>query len=296
MQEQLQKLAVSKQEVLHCLGIVGAGFLYSLGINLFVVPAGLYTGGIMGFAQLLRTLFLHVTGLELKIDIAGIINYAINLPILCIAWRRIDHRVVFKTLLSVTSTTVFLSLVPRTGILGGDKLAECLIGGMLCGCGIGITLWIGGTSGGMDVIGMMLLKRGSHTSIGHVNLIWNLALYAICAAAFNLSTAIYSILFSFISTTAMDKLHMQNINVEVTVVTKVLSPEMEHEILVDLHRGITRYEGVGEYTGQPVHIFYILVTKYEISRLRAIVCKHDPHAFIVAKDGAVVYGNYKRKI
>ncbi len=97
MQEQLQKLAVSKQEVLHCLGIVGAGFLYSLGINLFVVPAGLYTGGIMGFAQLLRTLFLHVTGLELKIDIAGIINYAINLPILCIAWRRIDHRVVFKT-------------------------------------------------------------------------------------------------------------------------------------------------------------------------------------------------------
>ena len=43
MQEQLQKLAVSKQEVLHCLGIVGAGFLYSLGINLFVVPAGLYT-------------------------------------------------------------------------------------------------------------------------------------------------------------------------------------------------------------------------------------------------------------
>ena len=161
MQEQLQKLAVSKQEVLHCLGIVGAGFLYSLGINLFVVPAGLYTGGIMGFAQLLRTLFLHVTGLELKIDIAGIINYAINLPILCIAWRRIDHRVVFKTLLSVTSTTVFLSLVPRTGILGGDKLAECLIGGMLCGCGIGITLWMGGTSGGMDVIGMMLLKRGS---------------------------------------------------------------------------------------------------------------------------------------
>ena len=47
MQEQLQKLAVSKQEVLHCLGIIGAGFLYSLGINLFVVPAGLYTGGIL---------------------------------------------------------------------------------------------------------------------------------------------------------------------------------------------------------------------------------------------------------
>lgn len=296
MQESLHKLAVSRSDVFRCAGIVAGAMLYSLGLNLFVVPAGLYTGGIMGFAQLLRTLIVHLTGLEMKFDIAGVINYAINLPILCIAWRRVDHRAVFKTLLSVTSTTIFLSLVPRMDILGGDKLAECLIGGMLCGCGIGVTLWMGGTSGGMDVIGMMLLKKGSHTSIGHVNLIWNLALYAICAAAFNLSTAIYSILFSFVSTTAMDKLHMQNINVEVTVVTKILSPEMEREILVDLHRGITRYEGIGEYTGQPVHIFYILVNKYEIGQLRAIVLKHDPHAFIVAKDGAVVYGNYKKKL
>ena len=296
MQESLHKLAVSRSDVFRCAGIVAGAVLYSLGLNLFVVPAGLYTGGIMGFAQLLRTLIVHLTGLEMKFDIAGVINYAINLPILCIAWRRVDHRAVFKTLLSVTSTTIFLSLAPRMDILGGDKLAECLIGGMLCGCGIGVTLWMGGTSGGMDVIGMMLLKKGSHTSIGHVNLIWNLALYAICAAAFNLSTAIYSILFSFVSTTAMDKLHMQNINVEVTVVTKILSPEMEREILVDLHRGITRYEGIGEYTGQPVHIFYILVNKYEIGQLRAIVLKHDPHAFIVAKDGAVVYGNYKKKL
>lgn len=296
MQESLHKLAVSRSDFFRCVGIVAGAVLYSLGLNLFVVPAGLYTGGIMGFAQLLRTLIVHLTGLEMKFDIAGVINYAINLPILCIAWRRVDHRAVFKTLLSVTSTTIFLSLVPRMDILGGDKLAECLIGGMLCGCGIGVTLWMGGTSGGMDVIGMMLLKKGSHTSIGHVNLIWNLALYAICAAAFNLSTAIYSILFSFVSTTAMDKLHMQNINVEVTVVTKILSPEMEREILVDLHRGITRYEGIGEYTGQPVHIFYILVNKYEIGQLRAIVLKHDPHAFIVAKDGAVVYGNYKKKL
>ena len=241
-------------------------------------------------AALRRAFALHGT------PKAVVVVHLYGIPILFIAWKRLDHRVVFKTLLSVTSTTIFLSLVPRTGILHGDKLAECLIGGILCGCGIGITLWMGGTSGGMDVIGMMLIKKGSHTSIGHVNLFWNMALYAICAAAFNLSTAIYSILFSFISTTAMDKLHMQNINVEVTVVTKILSPEMEHEILVDLHRGITRYEGIGEYTGEPVHIFYILVTKYEISRLRAIVCKHDPHAFIVAKDGAVVYGNYKRKI
>ena len=292
----MQKKLFPASELLHCLGILGGTLLYALGMNLFVVPAGLYTGGIMGLSQLLRTFLLRATGWAPAIDIAGLINYAVNLPMLALAWRRLDHRVVLKTLLSVTGTTLFLSLVPRTDILSGDQLARCLIGGMLCGCGIGLLLWMGGTSGGMDLLGMMLIKSGSHTSIGHVNLCWNLMLYAICACAFSLSTAIYSILFSFVSTTAMDKLHMQNINVEVTVVTKILSPEMEHEILVDLHRGITRMDGIGEYTGDPVHVFYILVSKYEIGRLRAIIMKYDPRAFIVAKDGAVIYGNYKRKV
>ena len=292
----MQKKLLPVSELLHCLGILGGTLLYSLGMNLFVVPAGLYTGGIMGLSQLLRTFLLRATGWAPAIDIAGLINYAINLPMLLLAWRRLDHRVVLKTLLSVTGTTLFLSLVPRTDILSGDQLARCLIGGMLCGCGMGLLLWMGGTSGGMDLLGMMLIKSGSHTSIGHVNLCWDLMLYTICACAFSLSTAIYSILFSFVSTTAMDKLHMQNINVEVTVVTKILSPEMEHEILVDLHRGITRMDGIGEYTGDPVHVFYILVSKYEIGRLRAIIMKYDPHAFIVAKDGAVIYGNYKRKV
>lgn len=292
----MQKKVLPVSELLHCLGILGGTLLYSLGMNLFVVPAGLYTGGIMGLSQLLRTFLLRATGWAPAIDIAGLINYAINLPMLVLAWRQLDHRVVLKTLLSVTGTTLFLSLVPHTDILSGDQLARCLIGGMLCGCSIGLLLWMGGTSGGMDLLGMMLIKSGSHTSIGHVNLCWNLMLYTICACAFSLSTAIYSILFSFVSTTAMDKLHMQNINVEVTVVTKILSPEMEHEILVDLHRGITRMDGIGEYTGDPVHVFYILVSKYEIGRLRAIIMKYDPHAFIVAKDGAVIYGNYKRKV
>ena len=134
----------------------------------------------MGLAQLLRTLLIHLTGWTPKIDIAGLLNYAINLPVLLIAWRRLDHTVVLKTLLAVTGITVFLMIIPRTDILSGDQLARCLIGGILCGGSIGIILWMGGTSGGMDVIGMMLIKSGSHTSIGHVNLAWNLMLYTVC--------------------------------------------------------------------------------------------------------------------
>ena len=100
MQSSMQKKFFPASELLHCLGILGGTLLYSLGMNLFVVPAGLYTGGIMGLSQLLRTFLLRATGWTPAIDIAGLINYAINLPMLLLAWRRLDHRVVLKTLLS----------------------------------------------------------------------------------------------------------------------------------------------------------------------------------------------------
>ena len=131
MQSSMQKSVPAAGELPRCLGILGGTLLYSLGMNLFVVPAGLYTGGIMGLSQLLRTLILHLTGWTPAIDIAGLINYAINIPMLLLAWKRLDHRVVLKTLLSVTGTTVFLSLIPRTDILSGDQLARCLIEGVL---------------------------------------------------------------------------------------------------------------------------------------------------------------------
>ena len=99
MQSSMQKSGFSANELLRCLGILGGTLLYSLGMNLFVVPAGLYTGGIMGLSQLLRTFLLQWAGWTPKIDIAGFINYAINLPMLLLAWKRLDHRIVLKTLL-----------------------------------------------------------------------------------------------------------------------------------------------------------------------------------------------------
>ena len=296
MQEPLQKPAFSKQALLHCAGIVGAGLLYSLGINLFVVPTGLYTGGIMGFAQLLRTLFLHLTGLELKIDIAGIINYAINLPILCIAWKRLDHRVVFKTLLSVTSTTVFMSLLPRTDILHGDQLAECLIGGILCGFALGLALTCGCSTGGLDVVGLCLTKRGSRFTVGRFSLGFNIMLYVACAFLFDLRTAIYSVIYTVFCALFIDRGHQQNINVQVLIFTKDTDPALPQRIMSRIGRGLTYWEGKGAYTGSDIRVLCVCVSKFETADLQETVHEIDPHAFFIVQEGVRIGGNFIRKI
>ena len=143
------------------MAVLGA-FIYSIGINLFVVPAGLITGGMMGFCQLLRSILLTLLGIKsLSFDLTGIIYYVLNVPLFIIAYRSLGHVFFRNTLLCTTAYTVFLSIVPipSTPIVE-DVLTGCLLGGVISGVGTGIALTSGCCGGGLDIIGLYMSKKG----------------------------------------------------------------------------------------------------------------------------------------
>ena len=281
------------------LGAMGGAVVYALGINLFIVPVSLYSGGIMGFAQVIRTVLVEYMHLPVQnFDVAGVIYYLINAPILLLSMKRIGRRFFAKTVLCVTIVTVLLSVIPIPAqpILPDDTLACCVIGGIICGLGMGIALKCGGSLGGTDIVGMMLIKWRRDFRVGRVNMTVNVLLYGICLFLFNVPTVIYSLIYAFVSAFAIDKVHAQTINVEVRVITKKKDDELEKEILAQLDRGVTKWGAVGAYTDEPVHVLYILASKYELSQLKNIVYKHDPHAFVVIDEGVSVVGNYKTRL
>lgn len=273
--------------------VLGA-FLYALGINLFVVPSGFYTGGVMGLCQVIRTLLDKVC--VLPFDVTGVLYYAINIPLLVIAWFRIDRAFVGRTLLCVTAITVFLSIIPERPILSGDVIANCLVGGVIAGGGTGMMLWGGGTSGGLDIVSMLLLRNSLHVSVGRVNLVFNCILYGACILLFNVQTAIYSVVYAFISSFAIDKMHAQNIIEEVTVITKQPIEDLERDVFQRLRRGVTKIHARGGYTDDEETLLLIVVSKYEINQLIGLIHQHDPHAFVTVKEHAQVYGNFKQRI
>ena len=137
-----------------------AALMYAVGLNLFVVPAQLYSGGLMGVCQVVRTLLVDYLHMNFQsFDIAGIIYYIINIPIFIIAFARMGRKFFAKTLIMVTSMTLFLSVIPVTEIVK-DAMASCMVGGIISGGGIGIALRMGSSSGGMDVVGLMLARYG----------------------------------------------------------------------------------------------------------------------------------------
>lgn len=281
------------------LGALAGAVVYALGINLFIVPVSLYSGGIMGFAQVIRTVLVEYLHAPFQnFDVAGVIYYLINAPILLLSMKRIGRRFFVKTVMCVTIVTVLLSVIPIPAqpILPDDTLACCVIGGIICGLGMGLALKCGGSLGGTDIVGMMLIKWRRDFRVGRVNMIVNVVLYGICLFLFNVPTVIYSLIYAFVSGFAIDKVHAQTINVEVRVITKKKDEELEKEIFAELDRGVTKWEAVGAYTEEPVHVLYILASKYELSQLKSIVYKHDPHAFVVIDEGVSVVGNYKTRL
>ena len=277
------------------LGILGT-LIYAVGMNLFVVPAALYSGGVMGFSQIIRTILTRELGLTSRVDIAATLYYLFNVPILILSWRKLDKSFVLKTLLTVSVMTVAMTLIPVTPVLSSDTITSCLVGGVISGCGVGLVLRSGATLGGFDLVSLMIIRKRHQYSVGRLGLYVNVVVYGLCMLLLNVPTAIYSLVYSFICTTTIDRVHLQNKDAEVTVFTKRPAEDMEQAILSGLHRGVTMMRGTGAYTGEDVSVLIITLSEYELPELRQLVARFDPHAFVVVTPRVKVFGNYLKKL
>lgn len=275
--------------------VVGT-FLYTLGIKMFISGLGLYSGGVMGIGQLISTLIYRFTG-PMSFDLSGVIYCIINIPIFILAYKSIGGRFLARTLVCVITTSVFMSLIPAPVVPPvDDELVNCIIGGFISGFGTGLTLRMGASAGGTDIIGLYCIKKGIHISVGNLSLAVNVVLYSICMIAFNAETAIYSILFAAASSLAVDFTYSQSINTEATVITKNHGHEIAEAINCRLVRGVTSWAGRGSYTDEEKQVLCIILSKYEIPALRAIIREIDPHAFVILKEGVRIEGNYLKKL
>ena len=272
------------------------GALYAVGVNLFIVPFNLYSGGLVGIAQLIRTILSDYIHIEFgSKDVAGIIFYALNLPILIYAFPRLDKLFFLKTLVAVTSLTLAMSLIPTTVIVD-DCLASTIVGAFISGAGIGLVLRMSSSTGGMDIIGMLISKSHSNIRVGQVNLAVNLMIYAVCLFLFDVQIVVYSVIFAVVHAFAIDKFHAQNINVEVKIITKTNPDDIEYEVFTKMGRGVTELHSIGAYTHEDEHMLYILISKYEVHQLRQIVRKYDKNAFVIVNEGVWVEGHYLKKL
>ena len=272
--------------------------LIAAGVNLFIVPLGLYSGGVLGVCQLIRTLLQTYMRVDLgSFDITGILYFIVNIPILIYGYRALGRALAAKTIVCTVAYSVVSSIIPIPSVpIVSDYLTSCLIGGLLTGLGSGIVLTCGCSSGGLDVVGLCLSKKGSSFTVGRFSLAFNIFLYAICLFLFNVEVAIYSVIYNLATVMVMDRMHQQNISVQALIFTRSDGYKLGQEIISKLGRGVTYWNGAGAFAGASICILCVCLSKYEVEDLVDLVHKQDPNAFFTIQVGVQVYGNFHRKI
>lgn len=267
-------------------------------LNLFIVPLNLYTGGLMGVCQLLRTLAADYLGMSFgAYDVAGILYFLLNIPILLLAYKNLGRAFVAKTLICTVAFSLFYSLIPSPSVpIVDDYLTACLLGGILAGVGGGLVLTCGASGGGLDIVGLYLSKRGSQFTVGKFSLSFNAVLYTACLFLFSPEVAIYSVIYNFFTAMVLDRMHQQNVSIQALIFTKGDEDALARFIIENLGRSVTYWEGVGAYTGEDVHVLCVCLSKFEIEELVHAVHSIDPHAFVTTQEGTRIYGNFQRKV
>ena len=141
---------------------VGGSLMFALGVNLIIIPLGLYNGGFMGIAQLMRTFVVSVLHVPVPsgVDLSGILYFIINIPLFYMGLKILGKEFAIKTLITVGMQSMFLVVVPIPAVpLIEDYLTACIIGGLIAGTGTGLVLRGRSSGGGQDIIGLCCSKK-----------------------------------------------------------------------------------------------------------------------------------------
>lgn len=277
-------------------GLLGS-LLMSVAINVFIVPQGLYAGGAYGLCQVIRTLLQTKLGVEASFDLAGVLYFFMNLPLFLLAFRTLGRTFCLKAGICTVSNSVFLALIPSPAVpIIPDPLTSCMIGGILMGFAAGLVLSCGCSTGGLDILGLYLSKKNNKFTVGRFCISFNVCLYLLCFILFDATTAIYSAIYNVLSNLFLDRLHRQNVSVQLLIFTKSKDPALPKYIMEQLDRGVTYWQAKGAYTGDDVQVLCVCLSKYEIDTLKQVIRDIDPNAFFVMQEGVRVEGNFKRHL
>lgn len=273
-----------KNEILRKLFFVVIGnLLCAIAFNAFFIPSKLLSGGVGGLALMNQ----YLTGLP-----TGITVFIINIPIFLIGARMVDKEFAIYGFISMF---IFSSLLTITNgidkyIILDDILLGAVIGGVLNGIGMGLMFKNRTSQGGFDIIAA-ILKKKYNMNIGTGLMIMNTVIISLSSFLFGVRSAMYTLISMYIGYQVLDKVQTGfNVKKNVVIVSNK-SEELADRIIGELNRSITFLEGSGGYKKENKHVIYCIVTSKEIVKLKEIIDRIDPSAFLIINDVIEVRGS-----
>ena len=273
----ISKRLFSKGNMKDFMFIVFGILSYAVGYTAFILPERVVMGGVSG----LSALIYYATNIP-----AGISIFVLNITLLIIAFSALTKQFVVRTIIGVLLLSLFIgTLQPFFQAYpiitaGEDKFMHVLIGGMLGGAGLGIVFSHNGSTGGTDIITVLLTK--------HFNLSFGRAMQfidctIICSSYLlfhSMETIVYGVVFTLVASFVCDfVVNGSRQTVQFLIISKNYK-EIADTINRRVNRGVTVIEGKGWYSKENVEMLVVLSRKYESQDIFAVIKQIDPQAVV----------------
>jgi len=275
--------------------------IYTVGIKWFIMPAQQKTGGFTGIAQIVYGFLQHQFNFNGSSDVGvSILWFILNIPVFILGFKTLGRRFAFLSFLSVVCGMLALALLPIPKVIvregfAQDFMLSAILGGVITGIGVGITLKVGASTGGMDIISQYLSFKRDRP-FGQYSFSLNILIIAVVGFTDAWIFALYTIINLFIATIVIDKIHTRHNKLTLMIVT-----DYQDELIATLHkriyRGITVIPATGAYSRKEKSILLMVVSSYELYNVIATIKEVDEFAFTNVIKSQTVFGNFaKQKI
>lgn len=263
--------------------VVLGSVVMALGLDLFLVPAKIASGGVSGVS----TVFHYLTGVPV-----GVLMLLINIPIFIVGLKNFSRKYIMDSFLGMAVLSVATDLLSELPSITNDVILCSCFGGVFVGLGAGLVFRAGATTGGTDIIVMLLKKRHREFSMGSFVLMIDLAIILFAGFVFRTWEAVlYSAIALIINSYIVDMI-VEGVNYAKMVFVISDNPEkISLEISDKLSRGTTCLKGISTYTGKEKNTLLCVVRKNEIARLKKTVYNADNAAFVIVSEAREVLGN-----
>ena len=271
-----------KKRVIDILAVLFGNFLLAVSVAYFVLPFSILSGGVAGISVIVKALLSYNPTLVIDVLVIGL--FIIGALVL-------GKDFAIKTALSSISYPIFLEILTRHPIeMDVDPLLSCIFGGVIAGVGIGIAFRHNASTGGTDII-CLLMEKYLHIPVSTSVMITDGIITLLGLVTYGLQDVFLGIIYIYSSTFAINKVMIPKTGeaVALYVITDKFD-EIKEFIHVKLSRGTTILEGRGGYTDKEKEIILTVVSKNQYVTLSDYIEKVDPYAFVIVSDAKEIKG------
>lgn len=272
---------ITMQTLINIAVVILGSFLFSIGINTFMISGNLGEGGVTGLAIILLYAF----------DISPAISTLIlNGILLIVGFKFLSRRAMYYTIFAVIMMSMFLGLTETWGIQTDEIMINVVFGGLFIGLGNGLVIRIGATTAGSAILGRIANKY-LDVKIASAILVVDLIVILLSLTVLSIEKVLLTVIAMYIAVKVMDFI-IEGMDPKKAITIVSQKPEALGTLInSEIGRGVTMLNGKGFYTRQETDILYVVINKSKLVRLKRLIKKYDENAFVVVNDVNSVLGN-----